>query len=175
MQVVANAAGVSLRTLYRYYPTREELFAAAAERLLGNMGISQEVPDGDVAAGFLDASAKLSEEPVLARNLVRSTRGTAVRSPNRRPRHVAIADAATSVSLGLTPASAAGAAAVIAHLCSSASWVTICDEAGLGADDARHSVAWAIRTLQSALAEGNGPAILTTTSTAATSTRTPFG
>lgn len=155
---VARSAGVSLRTLYRYFPTRDDLFSEAGHRLLADLGLSPEVSGGDVATSYLSASAALAKEPVLARNLLRTTIGRQVRAPGRQQRQASIAHAVASAGRGLTPTATTAGAAVIGYLCSAASWVTICDETGLDADAARHAVAWAISTLLSAVATGDGPA-----------------
>lgn len=154
---LALSAGVSLRTLYRYFPSRDDLFSEAGHRLLTDLGVSPAIGDGDIAASFLSASAALAKEPGLARNLLRSTTGRQVRASGRQQRHASITDAVASAGRGLTPTAITGAAAVIGYLCSAASWVTICEETGLDADTARHAVAWAISTLQSAVASGDGP------------------
>ena len=156
---LAIRAGVSLRTLFRYFPTRDDLFSEAGRRLHEAMGLSPDVGDDDVAASFLSASAALAKEPVLARNLLLTSTGRRVRAPGRRQRQASIARAVTSASRGLTPSATTSAAAVIGYLCSAASWVTICDETGLDPDSARKAVAWAISTLMSAVATGDGPAV----------------
>ena len=52
---------------------------------------------------------------------------------------------------GLDPDTARWATAVIAHLCSAASWVFIADDQGLDDDDAQRAVAWAIDHLVATL------------------------
>ncbi len=155
---LAIRAGVSLRTLFRYFPSRDDLFSEAGRRLHEDLGLSPDVSDGNVAASFLSASAALAKEPVLARNLLRTSIGRHVRAPGRQQRQASIAHAVASASRGLSPTATASAAAVIGYLCSAASWITICDETGLDADTARQAVAWAISTLLSAVATGDGPA-----------------
>jgi TetR/AcrR family transcriptional repressor of mexJK operon len=51
MEAVANAAGVTKRTLYAKYPDKQALFAAVIPRALADMpfrGVAFEVPDGDL-------------------------------------------------------------------------------------------------------------------------------
>jgi predicted DNA-binding protein (MmcQ/YjbR family) len=49
--------------------------------------------------------------------------------------------------IGLDDTQARHARSVMAYLCNSAAWITICDETGVSPDEARASVAWAIDVL----------------------------
>lgn len=148
MSDVAAEAGISLRTLYRYFPDRPALLHAAGEHLYGSLGIGYEIagPE-DVSASFRDAATKLSSRPALTRALVQTTAGRAARSAARVQRVEAIRAALAPVTDGLDPDLARRATAVIAHLCSAASWVTVSDDSGLDDDDAQQAVAWAIDAL----------------------------
>src|SRR5436190_21572487 len=80
MPNVAAAAGVSLRTVYRYYPTREQLLEAAG-RWIGDELFAHPYP------GSLDEAAELfrtgcmdfDERPGLVRALALSQLGRQVR------------------------------------------------------------------------------------------------
>ncbi len=149
---VARAAGISLRTLYRYFPDRSALLQAAGEHLYGSLGVPFDVAGPqDIAASFLDAARRLSTRPELARALVRTTAGRSTRSGVRGRRVEAIQAALRPLTDDLDPDTARWAAAVVTHLCSSASWVLIADESGLEAGDAQQAVAWALDTFVSAL------------------------
>jgi hypothetical protein len=63
----------------------------------------------------------------------------------------AIESVLAPATAGLDPDAARWATAVIAHLCSAASWVAIADESGLDDEDAQHAVAWAIDRLVASL------------------------
>lgn len=154
MADVAAAAGVSLRTLYRYFPDRASLLHAAGEHLYGSLGVPSGIagPD-DVSTSFLDAARRLSTRPALTRALVQTTAGRAARSATRAQRVAAIGAALRPVTGGLDADTERRATAVIAHLCSATSWVSICDESGLDDADAQQAVVWAIDTLVAALRE----------------------
>jgi AcrR family transcriptional regulator len=158
MADVAAAAGISLRTLYRYFPDRPALLHAAGEYLYRLLGIEYEIvgPDG-VTASFLDAAQRLSKRPALTRALVQTTSGRAARSGIRRQRVDSIRTALKPLTDNLDPDRARRATAVIAHLCSAASWVAVSDDSGLDDDDAQQAVAWAIDTLISALRSQQKP------------------
>ena len=152
MADVARAAGISLRTLYRYFPDRSSLLHAAGEHLYGSLGVPFDIagPD-DISASLLEAARRLSTRPELARALVRTTAGRATRSAVRGQRVDAIRAALKPVIDGVDADTARWATAVIAHLCSAASWVIISDESGLDEQAAQQAVAWAIDALISTL------------------------
>ncbi|MGH8963505.1 MAG: TetR/AcrR family transcriptional regulator [Jatrophihabitantaceae bacterium] len=152
MADVALAAGISLRTLYRYFPDRSSLLHAAGEHLYGSLGVPFDIagPE-DISASLLQAAGRLSTRPELTRALVRTTAGRATRSKVRGQRVEAISTALKPVTDGLDADTARWAVAVIAHLCSAASWVIISDESGLEEADAQRAVAWGIEALISTL------------------------
>jgi AcrR family transcriptional regulator len=152
MSDVSAAAGVSLPPLYRYLPHRASLLAAAGEHLYGSLGVPFDIGDpDDISASFLDAARRLSSRPTLTRALVQTTAGRAARSSGRPHRVAAIRTALKPLTDGLDADTARRATAVIAHLCSAVSWVSISDDSGLDDTDAQQAVAWAIDTLVAAL------------------------
>jgi AcrR family transcriptional regulator len=152
MAQIADSAGVSLRTLYRYFPDRAALLHAAGERLYASLGVPFDVSSPDqISASLLEAGRRLSARPELTRVLVRTTAGRTARSAVRGQRVAAIRSALGPVTDELDEDTGRWAAAVIAHLCSAASWVIIADDSGLEDSDAQHAVAWAIDRLVSCL------------------------
>jgi AcrR family transcriptional regulator len=152
MAGIAEAAGVSLRTLYRYFPDRAALLQAAGEHLYATLGVPFEISGPDtISASLLDAAKRLSTRPELTRALVRTSAGRTTRSPVRGRRVEAIRAALEPLTADLDPETARSATAVIAHLCSAASWVFIADDQGLDDAEAQRAVAWAIDFLVSAL------------------------
>ena len=147
MADVAAEAGISLRSSTVIFPTGRPPHAAG-EYLYADLGIGYEIagPE-DISASFRDAAAKLSARPALTRALVQTSAGRAARSAARVQRVEAIRTALAPLTAGLDPDLARRATAVIAHLCSAASWVTVSDDSGLDDDDAQQAVAWAIDAL----------------------------
>ena len=152
MASVADAAGVSLRTLYRYFPDRASLLQAAGEHAFSSLGVPVGVgrPE-EISASFAEAAARLSARPQLTRALVRTTAGRAARSGVRGQRVEAIRSALEPLTDHVDSDTARWSIAVITHLCSAASWVFIADEGGLDDTDAQAAVAWAIDTLVDAM------------------------
>lgn len=155
MADVARSSGISLRTLYRYFPDRSALLQSAGEHLYGSLGMPFDIagPE-DISRSLLDAARRLSTRPELTRALVRTTAGRATRSAVRTQRVEAIRSALKPVTDSVDADTARWATAVIAHLCSAASWVIIADESGLDEADAQRAVGWAIDSLISTLPDG---------------------
>ncbi len=145
---VAAAAGISLRTLYRYFPDRASLLQAVGEHVYGSLQVPFDIAGPEeISASLLDAAHRLSTRPALTRALVQTTAGRTARSGSRAHRVAAITAALAPVTQDLDPATARWATAVIAHLCSAVSWVSITDDSGLDEPDAQQAVAWAIDAL----------------------------
>jgi AcrR family transcriptional regulator len=149
MEALAADAGVSRRTLYRYFPTRELLYVAAGERIEHLLDLPTDVTDGaeGISASFAHASRQLQRRPALARAMIRSRVGTAVRSPLRENRRAAIEEAVGETTVDLPAHESRRAAAVVAHLCSSATWIDLQDEAHLSPEESRQAITWALDTL----------------------------
>ena len=148
MEDLARSAGVSRRTLYRLFPTREALLAAAGERFAGTVDMPQEIrgPD-ELSATFREGSRLMERRADLARALYRSTVGKGIRAGQRSRRIEAIENALRPLTAKLDKDEARRVTAVIAFLISSNTWITIQDESGLNGDEIRLGVSWAIDLL----------------------------
>ena len=145
---IARAAGVSPRTLYRYFPTRDDLFRAAGAWVFDQLGIEGEIEGPDaIADSHARAARAFGDHPELARALLRSTVGRGVRSSSRERRVASIQAALADVTAGLDPAEQRQATAIIAFLCSLNATVTLQDEGGLTPDEVPAATTWAISTL----------------------------
>lgn len=158
MDDLATDAGVSRRTLYRYFPTRADLLAAAAAWIRTDvLQLPIEVGHDGIAASFRAAAARLNENPRLARALLRTETGRAVRTGYRSERVEAVRRAVQREVPGLSKRDLDRAAGVLACLCSSGAWITIQDESGLDARNAQAAVVWAIEALLAQLRETAHP------------------
>jgi AcrR family transcriptional regulator len=154
---VARHAGVSLRTVYRYFPTRDELFAAAGEwigeHLFGDAPFEQTADElGEV---FKRVCERFDESPRLVRAMALSQAGRSVRSHRRARRLVSIRNALAEVTDRLSNEEVRQAEAVVFYLESILAWVTMRDEAGLNGKETGEAIAWAIRTLVADLRRRN--------------------
>ena len=156
MPQVAADAGISLRTLYRYFPTREAMFDAVGDHVVARLGLPGEI-DGadDIAPMFLESARIGAKSPELVRAMLWTRLGRRARSPHRRRRVASITAALAEVTSHLPTAEARRREAAIVYLCSLPAWITVSEECELSAEDARRGIAWAIDTLVGALRQEN--------------------
>jgi AcrR family transcriptional regulator len=156
MPQVAADAGISLRTLYRYFPTREAMFDAIGDHVVARLGLPRDV-DGadDIARVFLESARLGAQSPQLVRAMLWTRLGRRARSPHRRRRVASITAALADVTSHLPTAEARRREGAIVYLCSLPAWITVSEECGLSAEDARRGIAWAIDTLVGALRQEN--------------------
>ena len=84
---VARRAGVSLRTVYRHFPGREELIAAAGEWIGVNVlaaGMAETLEE--IPAEYAENAARWDEHPNLVQAMAFSRGANSLRSVRRRKR-----------------------------------------------------------------------------------------
>jgi AcrR family transcriptional regulator len=145
---VAEASGVSLRTVYRYYPSREELLEAAG-RWIGNELMRHPYPQtlDEVAEAYRVGVGEFAQRPGLVRALALSQLGRKVRGYRRRERLAAIRKAMRTELPELDEEELRRAEAVIAYLHNMLAFTTMREENHLSPEEIGEAVAWAIRTL----------------------------
>jgi AcrR family transcriptional regulator len=145
---VAAASGISLRTIYRYYPTRDELLEAAG-RWIGDELFGHPYPAGldAVADDFERQCADFDERPGLVRALALSQLGREVRGYRRRERREAIRQGLRDELGALPEEELHRAEAVLAYLHNMLAYTAIREESGLRGDEIGQALGWAIRTL----------------------------
>jgi AcrR family transcriptional regulator len=156
MPQVAAAAGVSLRTLYRYFPTREAMFDAVGDHVVARLGLPHQIEGADdIAPVFLESARRGAKSPQLVRAMLWTRLGRRARSSHRRRRVESITGALDEVTSHLPPVEARRRAGAIVYLASLPAWLTVSEECGLSAEDAQLGIAWAIDTLVAALRQEN--------------------
>lgn len=148
MPGVADASGVSLRTIYRYYPTREELLEAAG-RWIGDELFKHPYPRDldEVADLYQDGCRDFDERPGLARALAQSQLGQRARGYRRRERLEAIHRVLRAELTELGEKELRQAEAVLAYLHNILAYTSLREESGLSGEEIGAAVGWAIRTL----------------------------
>ena len=151
---VAEASGVSLRTIYRYYPTREELLEAAG-RWIGDELLEHPYPRSlDEVADLYEAGARdFDERPGLVRALAFSELGRHVRGYRRRERLETLRRALRTELPALSDAELRRAEGVLAYLHNMLAYTTLREENGLSGPEIGEAIGWAIRTLVADLKE----------------------
>ena len=156
MPQVAAEAGISLRTLYRYFPTREAMFDAVGDHVVALLGLPRQIEGADdIAPMFLESARRGAQSPQLVRAMLWTRLGRRARSSHRRRRVDSITTALAEVTSHLPLAESRRREGAIVYLSSLPAWITVSEECGLSAEDARLGIAWAIRTLVAALRQEN--------------------
>ncbi|HEU4759053.1 MAG TPA: helix-turn-helix domain-containing protein [Dehalococcoidia bacterium] len=159
---LARRAGVSVRTVYRYFPTRDGLldaFAVWADAQIGDspaLPANPEALAGQARAAF--AAFDDHEATILAQWATPA--GREVRERGRRRRVESYRAVLRDVTANLPPAEARAALAVIAHLMSSWAWKTFREEFGMSGPESGAAVAWALSTLIADLRSRNTEAAI---------------
>lgn len=145
---VARRAGVSLRTVYRHFPSREELIAAAGEWIGVNVLAAGMADKLDQIPGeYAENAARWDDHPKLVEAMAFSRGANSLRSVRRQQRLETIREALQEVTEGLSEAEAKRAFAVLAYLDNMLAWVTMREEAGLDGKEVGAAVAWAMQVL----------------------------
>ena len=157
MPAVAAASDVSLRTIYRYYPTREELLEAAG-RWIGDELLGHPYPAtlDEVADRFEEGAPDFDEHPGLVRAMALSQLGRRIRGYRRRERLEALARALRDELPGLPEDELRRAEAVIAYLHNILAYTTLREENGLSGEEIGRAIGWAIRALVEDLRRTHG-------------------
>ena len=148
--LVAQRARVSLRTVYRHFPTREALFDAWAEWVDENLKIHlHSYPDkADRLPEFArELYRSYDESEPLIKAMLNSKAARAVRERTRRRRQRAFERAMSELTDELEPKERLRAIAVLYLLVSAPAWQAMRDQWGLDGDEAGKAAAWAIRVL----------------------------
>lgn len=153
MQQVADEAQVSLRTLYRYFRTREELLEGLGEHMTDLLSEHAPLPapaefDVDSFADFISGHfAVLTAHGDLARAWLsaRDALGAAPASTRERMRYML--DVVEHLTPGLSGPERRRVAGVLRLLGGSRAWKTLTVEVGLSAEEAGEAVGWAVRAL----------------------------
>ena len=145
---VARRSGVSLRTVYRYFPTRDDLFAATGEWIADRF-LERQLPDrlAEIPANYAENAARFDEHQALFRAMALTAAGRSVRSRRRQQRLDHLRRALREVTEGLPEAESRRAFAVFAYLNNMLAWVTMRDEAGLDGKEVGAAVGWAMNVL----------------------------
>jgi len=140
---VAEAAGVSLRTVYRYFPTRADLLQSAAEWF-------RELTDGARWDDPRSVSDLAGAIPQLGRALADDAL--------EQPRRDAVAAALADVSRELPADEVRRAEALLSYIRSGRAWLVLHDRDGLDGDEIVAALDWASSALLEDLRRRNGSA-----------------
>lgn len=151
VQDVADRAGVSHRTVYRYFPSRKALLNGLAlklDELFRERGLPV-LPESshDIPVQLRTAFEVFGERPNLTRAVVVGALSTGTQPDVREERDRVFRERIEEAAGDLPHAEVRGASAVIRYLANSLAWVVLTDQLGLDEDEVGDAAAWAVETL----------------------------
>lgn len=148
--LVARRARVSLRTVYRHFPTREALFDAWADWVDQNLQIHlHSYPEqADRLPEFTrELYRSYDESEPVVEAMLNSKAGRTVRERTRRRRQRQFERAMSELTEELEPKERLRALGVVYLLVSAPAWQAMRDQWGLDGEQAGKAAAWAVRVL----------------------------
>lgn len=153
---LARDAGVSVRTIYRYFPTKDALLEAFGDWLDDQTGPQGWPKDAEALAQSPGAlfPAFDEREPIIRSQWI-TPQGRAIRARNRVRRLAARRKVLREVTANLDEREEEDALAVISYLLSSRAWMALKDDFNMDGDRSGRAVSWAIQTLVADLRRRN--------------------
>jgi Bacterial regulatory proteins, tetR family len=158
MEAIATEAGVQRRTVFRHFPTKDDLLTAFWPWLNELMGASIAPKDvGDIVMGPQKAFPRFDAHEAAIRASLHSRTGRDMRSGMVASRRLRFAGALAPVLSSLSPAEAQRVEALAHLLYSASAWEVLKDYGGLTGAQAGEAASWALDTILSAVASGSLP------------------
>lgn len=155
MEAVAERSGVSLRTVYRYFPDRGTLLTAALARHNESVPFEPPTSAEDIAPAYGKVFPHLDEVAAIVQAVLAARIAGTVRWEARSQRIREIEEALAPICDRLPDDEREQAIAVIVYLANALAWLSLRDESGLNATSAGTAVSWAIDTLVSDIRQRN--------------------
>jgi AcrR family transcriptional regulator len=155
---LARRAGVSERTVYRHFPTRETLLDGLSEWYNERVAdFPDDVAADEIAPTIAQVFADFDAHESLARGVLASPGGREMRQHARAARLARLDAALAPVLKSADPERAAAARALIFALCSAQTWQSMRDEGGLDGATAGRAVARAIELILNDTSSSRSP------------------
>lgn len=163
IQQVADQAGVSHRTVYRHYPSREALLDALAEwlddKFRAELGDERQLYK-DLVRGVDDCFRTMGTFAHHVQAYVVLMKGTNTLAKRRSTRTDKVRRTVEKgAARHLAPDARRAVSALVRSMISSSSWHTLTTELGLDGATAGRATSWALQTLFDELERGGGPAL----------------
>jgi AcrR family transcriptional regulator len=149
---LARRAGVSVRTIYRHFPTRDDLLDELSRRVNAAIAL-KDLPRSREATAALARSlfSTFDRNAPLVAAQIQAGLGGRVRAQKRQKR-VSVVDTVLSATVPNVPADRRKAAGgLVSILLSANTWARLREEVGLDGTQSGDITAWAIDTLWRAL------------------------
>ncbi len=146
--VLARESGVPVRTLYRYFPNKEALFAAFWPWMNERLEVPARPRTADeVVAHIPELFAAFDRDEKLVRAMLHNPYGREVRIANAAARREKFADALREVTATLSPVATRRFLAAVTAICSASGWESMRDNWGLSGPAAAEAAQWAVHAL----------------------------
>ena len=152
---VVEGVGVSVRTVYRYFPDRAAMLEAALNRDDAATPYRPPTTPDEIASRYEELFPIFDERAALNRAVLAARVAGTLTWKGRTRRVHEISAALESVIDQLPDGEARAARAVIVYLANSLAWLAMRDESGLDGPEAAAAMGWAVRTLIADLAGRN--------------------
>lgn len=160
MQDVADVAGMSVRTLYRHFPTRDDLVDGVFTWIDHVITGDRPAPTLESVDDLVDAAPAafgfITEHEALYRILLSSELGNVAHRRSRGRRDEEIRGALSEQLADLDAQQQLRLVAVVNLLASSRAALFLGDYWGFDAEESAHVVGWAIRALAAAAVDPEG-------------------
>jgi len=154
----AQRAGVSTRTLFRYFPSKELMLEGMSEWVFSITGKISLPHSSDELEHTIQASYRMFEDNAgLMRALLLSDLGRGIRHRLAVRRRKGVADALDSAVSGLAPEEAKAVKALMVHIITAEAWWQMRDAYGVPGEESSKVVRWTTRLMLEALAKGDHP------------------
>lgn len=161
VQDVADRAGVSLRTVYRHFPSRDVLLVGfktwIAEQLRAHGDLDPPLHADEVAAYVRAKFAILQRSAALLVPLMKLDFATGAQREESSNHLTQMRSALAEVTGALDPELAEAVVWTFRMICSVQTWLAIRERGGVDAAPAGAAAAWAVEVLLEALRAGRRP------------------
>jgi AcrR family transcriptional regulator len=152
---VAERAGVSVRTVYRHFGSREQLVEAMQAYAVRRVTPAPPTTLEELLAFPPKLFATFDAHAPWVEAMVRAGVGSAVRSAGK-PGRIALFKALTAPAVAhLPPEEALAVQALVKHLVSAETWLAMREDFGVSGEAAGHAVSRTLRALLGALPESS--------------------
>lgn len=159
VSAVAERADITDRTVYRHFPTRLDLQAAAGQWINDNVfRYVQPSSLDDLPSVFREVCRQFDQQPNLAYAIALSRLGRSVRAGFRQDVLAENSRKLAQVAPNLPPQDLRRAEAVLGYLDNVLAWATMREEQNLSGEEVADAVGWAMTTLLADLRRRNDEA-----------------
>lgn len=153
---IATRAGVTEITVYRHFPTRDELLSAIWQKNNVQQGVRGGFPEtlDKIVEQFDALFRSFDETPAHVQSVLTTQQGRALRASLNEDRRSAFLKAVSEVP-GLTEEQRRSAAGVLQLLYSAYAWLSLREQWDMTGAEAAAAASWAARTLINDLKDPN--------------------